>query len=230
MTIDFNDANEQRADGVVPDGTFCGLHMTIRPGGENIEGCSEADLGLFKASLSSDVSYLDCELTVISGPHAGRKLFQPLTVSGGKLNESGVSKGWNISKDLIRAMIDSSYGLDPKDMSEAAKAKRVLRGFRDLDGIEFFARLGVERGSETPDGGQYPDRNRIAHVVVPGELHYPALKAGHEVAPAPSAAKADGAARPAAPPAQAKPPWQQAAPAAATPPAAGPSWLKGDKK
>ena len=32
--------------------------------------------------------------------------------------------GWNISKRIFRAMIDSALGLDPDDMSEAAKAKR----------------------------------------------------------------------------------------------------------
>jgi hypothetical protein len=172
MSIDFNDANEQRADGVIPDGTYCGLRLEIRPGGENIEGCAEADLGLFKLSQTSDAAYLVCELTVTSGPHAGRKVYQNFVVSGGKLNEAGVSKAWNISKDTMRAMIDSAFGLDPKDMSDLTKKKRRMSGFRDLNGIEFFARLGVERGGETPDGGQYPDRNRIAHVVVPGELHY----------------------------------------------------------
>jgi hypothetical protein len=231
MSVDFNDANEQRPDGVIPDGTYCALRLALRPGGENLAGGAESDLGLFKASLTSDVAYLDCEFTVMSGPHAGRKLFQNLTVAGGKLTEGGVSKGWNITKDLLRAMIDSALGLDPKDMSEAAKAKRVVRGFRDLEGIEFFARLGIERGGPTPDGGQYPDRNRIAHVVVPGELHYPALKAGKEVAPAPSAA-GNSAARPSAPPAPPKPAWQSDAPAAAMPaaPAQGPSWLTGDRK
>jgi hypothetical protein len=222
---DMNDAPEQRADGVIPDGSFVPLRLTLRPGGENVRGSSETDIGLFKASLTSDVIYLDVEFTVIGGPHAGRKLWQNFTVSGGKLDESGTSKAWNIGKATLRAILDSALALDPKDMSDTAKAKRQLRGFRDLDGIEFFAKLGVERGGPAPGGGTFPDKNKIAHVVVPGEPQYADLRAGREVSPAPSAHTA------AAPP-HAAPVWQQQAPAAAAKPAdapKGPAWLRDGK-
>jgi hypothetical protein len=224
---DLNDAPEQRPDGVIPDGTYAQLRMTLRPGGENIPGCSEHDIGMFKASLTSGAMYLDAEFEVLAGPHSGRKLWQIFTVYGGKVGEDGVSKAWNISKAILRAIGDSGLGLDPKDMSDAARAKRVLRGFRDLSGIEFFAKIGVEHGGPTPDGGVYPDKNKLAHIVVPGEPQYSALKAGKEVAPAP---KGDGSARPAAT-AQPKPAWQQDAPATTQPAAAapGPAWLTGKK-
>jgi hypothetical protein len=129
-------------------------------------------------------------------------------------------------------MIDSALGLEPKDMSEAAKAKRNPPSFRALDGIEFFAKIGIKRGGETPGGGQYPDKNEIAHIVVPGEPQYAALRAGKEVAPAPSATNSAPRQTPAQQP---KPAWQQDAPAADKPaadkPAAqGPAWLKGEKK
>jgi hypothetical protein len=230
MSIDFNDANEQR-DSLIPDGTYCALRLAIRPGGEHFTGCCEIDLGLFRQSMTSDVCYLDCEFTVISGPHGGRKFRQIFTVYGGKIGEDGVSKAWLISKDLIRAMIDSAFNLDPADKSDATKAKRRVDGFRDLDGLEFFARLGIERGAQRDDGSQYADRNRIAHVVVPGELHYAALKAGKEIAPAPSAPRIPSESTAPAPAAAAKPAWQQDAPAATPPPtASGPGWLTGDKK
>jgi hypothetical protein len=225
---DLNDAPEQR-DGVIPDGNYCALRMTLRPGGENFPGCSEADLGLCKASLQSDAMYLDAEFEVLAGPHAGRKFWQIFTVFGGKVGEDGVSKAWNISKSTLRAIVDSALGLDPKDMSDATKAKRSLRGFNDLHGIEFFARIGIERGGPAPGGGQYPDKNRITHVVVPGELQYAALKAGKEVAPAPSAVKDSMPASPAPAPA-----WQQQdTPMPASPAKSatqGPAWLKGQGK
>ena len=185
--LDFNDAQEQRGE-LIPDGTFCGLKATLRPGGENMAGCSEHDLGIFRPSKSSDAVLLDFEFTVLPpSPHAGRKLWQLFTVGGGKVDENGISKGWNISKATMRAMIDSALDLDPRDMSDATKAKRNLRGFRDLDGIEFFARIAIEPGGPTQDGGVYRDKNTIDHVVVPGDLQYAALKAGKEVPPAPSA-------------------------------------------
>ena len=60
-------------------------------------------------------------------------------------------------------MIDSALGLDPEDMSEATKAKRILRGFADLSGITFVAKIKVEAS----DNPAYPDKNRLDHVVVP---------------------------------------------------------------
>jgi hypothetical protein len=229
MTIDFNDADPQRSGDLIPDGTYCSLKATVRPGGNDLPG-HEYDHGLFRLSSKpdSDAVMVDIELTVLPpSPHAGRKLWQLFTVHGGSVDEDGTSKGWMVSKSTMRAVIDSALGLEPTDMSEEAKAKRTMRGFRDLDGIEFFARIGIERGGPTGDGGTFLDKNRIAHIVVPGELQYPALKAGKEVPPAPSSRPA----APAAAAAQPKPTWQQEAaePKTATAPQ-GPAWLRGEKQ
>ena len=122
---DMNDAELPRGTDLIPDGTFAQVAMVIRPGG--IDGQGEADRGLLKAAKTpgSDVRLLDCEFTVAAGPHTRRKFWQMFTVAGGKVDEHGVSIGWKISKGTFRAMIDSALGLDPQDMSEAAKAKRV---------------------------------------------------------------------------------------------------------
>lgn len=47
------------------------------------------DAGLLKASQSSDAKMLDCEFTVVDGPHARRKFWQSFTVAGGKVDEKG---------------------------------------------------------------------------------------------------------------------------------------------
>jgi hypothetical protein len=223
MALDFNDAAPQHDGELIPDGVFCALHAFLRPGGENMEGCSEHDLGIFKLSTrsGSDAVFLEFEFTILNGPHAKRKLWQSFTVKGGKVGEDGVSKAWNISKATMRAMIDSAMGLDPNDMSEQTQAKRRLRGFRDLDGIEFIAKIGIKRGDPAPDGGNYPDRNVIARVVLPNEPQYAAVKAGQDVPPQPSSRPA---ATSAAASAQPKPVWQQQAAAAAPAPAAAPTW------
>lgn len=249
---DLNDAQPQMPPpgDLIPDGTFARLKMTIRPGGVN--GAGPLDAGLLTASKSSDARMLDCEFTVVEGPFARRKFWQNFTVAGGKLDDKGVSKGWNISKAAFRAMVDSALGLDPRDMSDAAKAKRTLRGLKDLDGITFVARIMIEPASSA----QYKPANRIANVVTPDEPQYAAVRRGDAVLPEPVNAKprkaAEGAADggPAwasAPPAanpNAVPAWTAApapvapawtsAPASAAPPAAqppapagGPSWLNG---
>ena len=140
---DMNDAELPRGSDLIPDGTFAKVTMVIRPGG--VDGQGEADRGLLKTSRGGgDTAMVDGEFTVAAGPHIRRKFWQTFTVVGGKVDEHGVSIAWKISKGTFRAMIDSALGLDPQDMSEAAKAKRVLRGLSDLSGITFAAKIRVE--------------------------------------------------------------------------------------
>ena len=145
---------------------------------------------------------------------ARRKFWQNFTVAGGKLDDKGQSKGWNISKSAFRAMVDSALGLDPKDESPAAKQKRVIQGLKQLDGIVFAARIMVEPASNP----QYKDANKLANVVLPGEPQYAAIMRGENVQPDPVNAKPRKA--PDAPAAQA-PAWGSSA-AAGQPQAACP--------
>ncbi|HET6377009.1 MAG TPA: hypothetical protein VFG05_01665 [Methylocella sp.] len=237
--FDMNDAEPQKSGELIPDGTFAKVTMSIRAGG--IDGQSEINQALLKAPKdpTSDVRMLDCEFTLTEGPHAKRKFWQMFTVQGGKLDENGVSIAWKISKSTFRAMIDSALGLDPQDMSEAAKQKRILRGLADLNGITFAAKIKVEPSSDP----RYGDQNRLDRVVLPNEKEWRAIMNGETVAPSPSRSKAP--AQPHSPPAQ--PAWnrtagpqpsaQAPAPAWATAPApegppsankpAGPAWLNG---
>ena len=231
---DLNDAQPQMmpAGEPMPDGTFAKIKMTIRPGG--IDGSVPMDKGLLKASQSSDARMLDCEFTVVEGPFAKRKFWQNFTVAGGKGDENGVSKGWNISKAAFRAMVDSALGLDPKDESEAAKQKRVIQGLKQLDGIVFAARIMIEPASSP----QYRDANKLANVVLSGEPQYLPIMRGEQVAPEPVNAKPR---KPADTPSQPAPAWGAPSAPASGPgvpwarqpesappqpaPATGPDWL-----
>jgi len=249
MSFDMNDAEPQKNGELIQDGTFAKVTMTLRPGGTDGQG--EIDRGLLKASAApgSDVLMLDAEFTLVEGPQARRKFWQMFTVAGGKLDEQGQSIGWKISKSSLRAMIDSALGLDPHDMSEAAKAKRILRGLGDLNGITFVAKIKVEAS----DDPRYAPSNKLDRVVVPNEPEWRKVMDGEVLAPSPSTrarskaapstpapqpAWGQGAAKPAPAPASAAqsspaPAWSrpmlQAAvpPAAAKPALAGPAWLNG---
>jgi hypothetical protein len=224
----------RRLGELIPDGTFTKVMMKLRPGGAN--GASEMDAGLLKASPHSDARMLDCEFTVVEGPFARRKFWQNFTVAGGKLDEKGQSKGWNISKSAFRAMIDSAVGLKPDDLSEAARVKRVIAGLKQLDGITFAARILVE-ASDNPN---YRDSNKIANVVLPGEPTYDGIMRAEIVtaepvnapprksaAAVPAAWNAQAPAQagwsnsPQAPAAQAQP----STPASAATPGGAPAWL-----
>jgi hypothetical protein len=233
MSFDMNDAEPQKTSELIPDGTFAKVTMTIRPGG--IDGESEIDRALLKGSKdpSSDVRMIDAEFTVTEGRHARRKFWQNFTVAGGKVDEHGASIGWKISKGTFRAMIDSALGLDPDDMSDAAKEKRILRGLADLGGITFVAKIKVETKED------YPDANKLDRVVLPNEPEWKKVMAGEDVPASPNRARPTAktsAPQPAwaakTPETLAAPPaaksWSAPATNAAPPPAAkspGPAWL-----
>jgi hypothetical protein len=215
---DMNDAELPRGSDLIPDGSFVKVTMAIRKGG--LDGQGESDRGLLKATKSpgSDVKMLDCEFTVIAGQHIRRKFWQTFTVIGGKVDEQGVSIGWKISKTVFRAMMESAQGLDPADMSEAAKQKRMLRGLADLHGIAFVAKIRIEPSTNPA----YGDSNRLERVVLPNEAEWKKVMAGEAVAAAPS----HRAARPSTPKASPQPAWKEPATAAAPAPSqtAKPAW------
>jgi hypothetical protein len=214
MALDFNDAEPQRSSDLIPDGSFAKVGMTIRKGG--IDGDDEIDRGLLKSSQSSDAIMLDCEFTVLEGPHARRKFWQTFVVRGGKVDEQGVSIGWKISKGAFRAMMESAQGLDPNDMSEGAKQKRMLRGLADLHGIAFVAKIKIE--PSTNPG--YGDSNRLERVVLPNETEWKKVMAGEAVTAAPS----HRAARPNQPKPAAQPAWKEPTPTAAPAQTVKPTW------
>lgn len=214
MTYDMNDAQPQITTDIIPDGTFAKITMIFRSG--SIDGASPVDARLLKPSNApgSDVQQIDAEFTVTEGLYARRKFWQFFTVLGGKTDEEGVSIGWKITKSTFRSMIDSALGLDPQDMSEAAKSKRLLEGLSQMSGITFIGKIKVEPS----DNPRYPDRNRLDRVVLPNEPEWQKVMNGEPVQPAPSTKP-----RAATKPDIEKPAWGQgkAAPLAAAKPAWG---------
>lgn len=237
MTFDMNDVQPQQTGDLIPDGSFAKVVMNIRRGG--IDGTVDGDRGLLKASSQpgSDVLLLDAEFTIAEGPYTRRKFWQNFTVQGGKVDEQGQSIGWKISKSTFRAMIDSALGLNPEDMSEAAKAKRMLRGLADLDGITFVAKIQIEPNRNPA----YKDANKLEHVVLPTAPEWQKVMAGESVpaqpsnkprpAAAPTPATTPAWSQPQALAAPATPAWSTtpaqpaAEPASAPQPATGPAWL-----
>lgn len=224
--LDFNGAEEQRADGLIPDGTYCLLRANIIPGKYTLPESEPADTDLLTASKSSSAIMLNFEFTVLAGPYRGRKLWRYMVVAGGQVDDDGISKACKITQQTLRAMLESALGIDPKDQSERAVSARTINSFSDLDGLEFAAKIGIE------PGGQYPDKNKISYVVVPGGEEYETVRAGGDVPPKPTSRPSSGGA--AAPVQQSAFSWE-AAPKSATavhkPPLAaarsGPNWLKG---
>ena len=194
MNMDLNTADKQRTFDPIPDGSFCKVLLQFKPGGFTLPGCAAMDNNLFKSSQRSDAVMLECEITVIQGPHEHRKFNEFWVVSGGNLDDKGNSKGFNITKTRMRAAIESNMGIRPDDESQQARAARQISGFSDLNNITFWAKIGVDPGEPYTDQqtGQQRvgfDKNKIDRIVTPDMAEYADLAAGKEVAPKPSGAK-----------------------------------------
>lgn len=170
--LDFNDAGPQRDfSDLIPAGTIVKVIGTIRPGGHSRPGHAE-DAGYLTASKTSDALMLDWEFVVVGGPFNKRKVWQYMTVDGGKVDENGQSKAWAITRSTLRAMVNSGRGVHPEDTSPNALAARRFHSWGDLDGIEFVAKIGIEKAKE---GSGYSDKNKLLVVIEPGHKHYDAV-------------------------------------------------------
>lgn len=175
MTADHSQALAEAVD-LIPDGACVKLRLTIRRGGT--DGAGAADRGLLRAARapSGNVLLVDCAFTVTDGPHAGLAFHQSFAVEAGEREQDGRSFGWRTSRTMFRAVVDSASALDPDDTSDAAKARRTLRGFADLDGLTFAARVAIEPSRDPA----YPDVNRLERVIPVTAAEWPTVMTGED--------------------------------------------------
>lgn len=173
MSYDFNDAESNTSSGdLIPKGTIAPVILTIRPG-------QAGEAGWLTQSKNSPYQYLDCEFTITGGPFARRKFWTLLMSGHSTPNEDKVAKTLGITRSKLRGILESARGIDPNDMSEAAKAKRIVQGYGDFSGMEFVAKIGLEAGR---DG--YADKNVFDNAVPVTSAEYAKAKSGAASAPA----------------------------------------------
>ena len=211
FTHDFNGAEpQQNAFEPIPAGTLVKVRLTIRPGGIGPEGW-------VTQSRTSDAQYLNTEAVVLEGPHAKRRVYARIGLrgKGGQGDDTYANRG----RSLIRGILESARGVTAKDASDRARAARTIRSYGDLNGIEFIARIGVEKDKADPhDDG----RNVIAAAIGPEHADHARLMGA---APAAAQPMVSDSTTPAA--GGAAPPWAAAQPP--QPPAAAghaPFWAR----
>jgi len=189
---DYNDA--QSNPNLIPKGTTAKVRLTIRPGG--FDDPSQGWTGGYATRGDSGAVYLNAEFTVLEGPYARRKIFTLIGLYSPKGPE------WaNMGRALIRGMLNSARGISDKDTSPEAQAARRISGFRDLDGLEFLARVDVG------DDVNGDPKNEIRKAITPDHRDY-ARYMGGAVTAAPVVAPAVAAA-PAQPKSGIRPTWAQ---------------------
>ena len=163
---DFNDADAQQGGfDLIPKGTEAVVRMSIKPGGYD-----DPDMGwtggYATASEETGAVFLSCEFVLLSSPYAKRKVWSNVGLHSNK----GPTWG-QMGRSFIKAVLNSSRGIHPDDHSPEALRARQIRGFAELDGVEFAARIGVEKDSK---GEQ---RNLIRLVIEPDNKSYSELMA-----------------------------------------------------
>jgi hypothetical protein len=73
-----------------------------------------------------------------------------------------------LGRKKLRAIVDSAYGLDPKDESDEAKEKRKLKSYDELNGLTFYAQIEERAGQ-----GKYGPSNTIDFVITSDLPDYP---------------------------------------------------------
>lgn len=175
---DFNDAEQQQGFDLIPKGTLVRMRMTIKPGGfdDPAQGWTG---GYATQSFETGSIYLACEFVVLEGPYAKRKMWSNIGLHSPK----GPTWG-QMGRSMIRGILNSARGVHPQDNSPQAAAARRIQGFHELDGIEFLARIDVEKDAKGED------RNVVKLAVEPDHKDYAALMGGAAARPSSPAAPA----------------------------------------
>ena len=161
--FDFNNAEDQTGFDLIPKGTLVKVRMTIRPGGfdDPAQGWTG---GYATQSQTTGSVYLNCEFVVLEGKYARRKMWSLIGLHSPKGPE------WaNMGRAFIKGILNSARGVHPGDNSPQAQQARRIQGFQDLDGIEFVARVDVEKDQNGED------KNVVKQAITPDHKDYAAL-------------------------------------------------------
>ena len=160
----FNDADTQSSYDLIPAKTLAKVRMTLKPG-----GVDNAHLGwtggYATRNLDTGSAYLSAEFVILDGPFAKRKVWSMI----GLHSEKGPE--WaNMGRAFVRALLNSARGIQPQDQSPQAQQARCIQSFADLDGIEFVARIDIDKGQRGGD-----ERNVIRTAIEPNHKDYAVL-------------------------------------------------------
>ena len=171
---DFNDAEEQREFALIPPKTLAKVIMSIRPGG--YDDPSQGWTGGYATrSDKTGAVYLNAKFTILEGPFAKRVVFGLIGLYSPK------GPDWtNMGRSFLRAILNSARGIHPADQTPQAQTARRIRGFADLDGVEFVARIDVEKDQNGED------KNVVKAAIQPDSKEYAALMGAISRAPIPT--------------------------------------------
>ena len=179
--IDFSNVSSSGGGGdfeLIPAGTVARVIVNLKRGGEVLTEYSQE--AMFKTN--GRTKWIECEFTVVAGQFERRKFWQNIMLDGGKVNpDTGVFYTKEIGLQTIKDIVDSAKGLSKSDVSPEAMKTRNISGLEVMDGMEFCAKIGVEKGTNG-----YADKNKLVGTLSPGENGYIGNGPGGGTPPTPS--------------------------------------------
>lgn len=162
MQYDYSNADQQKSQfDLIPNKSVVPVIVSIQKGDP---GTPENAFKLTKSGLYQ----LRLELTVTEGDFAKRKIWHSLIMGakpGIDLTE-GQAKAVNISRASVRAFLEAGRGVSPTDESEKAINARKMETIFELEGLECWIEVGIEKGAKKEDSDEkYDDQNRVNKVM-----------------------------------------------------------------
>lgn len=160
MSIDLNTAGEQQTSTslVIPPHSKVQVQLSIIYPDAGRAGASAPEL----TRAHSGLEYLATKLTVTRGSFAGKVMYQNFNLANAQT--TGQQKAVDISIRSIRAMVEASRGIRPKDNSPTATQARKLQRWSELDGLTCFVVVDCEQSQPSHNGKVYIN-NRLYSVV-----------------------------------------------------------------
>jgi hypothetical protein len=121
---------------LIPEGTAAKVNLKIRKGGFNDEAQGWTQ-GYATEGKNGSV-YLNGEFTVIDGAHASKKIYTLIGLKSPKGPYWG-----NRGRAFISDMLNAANNITHDDLSFNAFEARRINSFRDIDGLEFNAQIGI---------------------------------------------------------------------------------------
>lgn len=111
---------------------------------------------------------LFCKLTVQTGEYKGTFWYENITLPAG-CQTVALSDNQQLSAkiggSLLRAIIEAARRIDPEDTSQAARAKRNISDWQELNGLVIPVKVGIDKKPFTSQDGREFWNNRILSVV-----------------------------------------------------------------
>ena len=177
--LDLNNEEEQqeRNYGPVPAGSRVLCRITL----EKPQYCAPDDPYISRSQKG--LLGLWAKIEVVTGTYAGVYWYDNIWLPVGRQKISLADNqkvACRMGGARIKAIVEANRGISPKDDSPKANRARQVDTL-DLNGMEFPARLGINKESYTGKDGKTYWSNTIGAILLPDKAEYQTIRNGGEI-------------------------------------------------